>query len=482
MVEQNNNRKKRMIKTAALVLAAVLVYLTARLWYEGAFLPRWVKWEDTTSVSNWTTEDHVKVQSMLWADVDQDGEDELLVLCWKIGRFGSHRPFWEKYDPPVWSQHIFVYKYSKKSEKYRPLWMASNIGVDACNWKYDEVHHRLLIEDPDGQVTAWIWPSWGFEQIDTEISFVAVGDNLIHQNIYEYALENTEGNFDFLFSNVKKDIEEADIAIINQETILVDEEELYGDYPAFGTPVSMAESLKSAGFDVVTVANNHAYDKGMKGIDTTCSALKNQKLHPVGIQPSDEKEYKPYELLWKNGLSFAFLSYTEGTNYPLEDYPYAVHMLDDKKRVAEDIKKAADAADAVIVCVHWGTEDSPVISDSQREWTEFFRENKVDVVIGTHPHVLQDYELLVREDGEPMLVYYSLGNFMSAQQDINNVIGGMARFNMKMTMDGVIVTDGELEKLITHQASDGYTTYKLADYTEELASKHRLKPDVELIP
>jgi len=490
--------KKRIIicATAVIFIAAVVVFIIAYLWHDGLFLPKWIDWKESqieidsdTSLSLadkrvtierngeivWQNKKSVKVQDIIWQDINRDGEEELILLCWKIGRYGEHQPFWVKRDEYKWSQHIFIYSFSKKSAKVYPLWMASDIGMLAVDWKYNTKHDMLLFEDDKGTVTGWIWKTWGLVNAETELSLVAVGDNLIHKNIYEQALDR--GSFDYLYEPVKTEISAADLAIINQETILVDDSMMYSDYPQFGTPSELAEALAATGFDLVSIANNHALDKGLEGIGMTKKAVEENDMTLAGIENSTN----PYSIVYKKGISVAFLAYTEdiSNREMLLKYPGAVKMLKDDDTIIEEIAMAKEAADAVVVLVHWGDEDTRNVTDSQREWARLIADAGADAIIGSHPHVLQPMEVINSSDGKNVPVYYSLGNFMSAQTKQDNLLGDMAHIKLSFTLDGICVSENSLWPLITHQSKDGYATYFADEYTEELRASNRQNPNLE---
>ncbi|MBD5550595.1 MAG: CapA family protein [Lachnospiraceae bacterium] len=315
----------------------------------------------------------------------------------------------------------------------------------------------------------WRWGSWGFEKEDAEVSFVVFGDNLIHEPIYTYGL-NHGGNFDFLYENVKEKIAESDIAVINQETPFVKDSAEYGDYPRFGTPMQVGEAIAEAGFDVVTCATNHALDRGASGVHTTKEFFTSHDILCPGIQTEKETERKPYEIIMRKGAKFALFNYTYGLNGNAlpENCPFMVHLLENEQQVREDIKKAREEADFVLVFVHWGTENSTEIDDFQKKWADVFLDSKVDVVVGSHPHVLQPFEMLEREDGHKMLVYYSIGNFVSAQPEKSCEKGGMAEFMVVPGKNGYEIAAYNLRPLtILWQTGGGYTTILTEDNKEK---------------
>ena len=454
--------------TMALTSAAVILFL---LWNSGAFLPRWISWENSAgydasgkyklvlskkSVSVayedniiWTSPDGVKVQKALSCDADNDGQDELVLLCWKKGRYGKAKPIWVEKDERKWSQHLFVYEYTP--DEVRPKWMSSYIGLDVSDIVSNQKrapYNRLWLTDLEGRVSSWVWDSWGFTKEDSEITFVAFGDLLAHEPIYRYGLNNG-GNFDFLFENVKDVIADSDVAVINQETPLTDQPSMYSDYPRFGTPVQIGEAIADAGFHVVTCATNHALDRGAEGVGFTKDFFDSSHISCLGIQSTEEKDYQAFKVIARNGVQFALLNYTYGTNgIPVPDEnPHMVHLLDDEEKIRSDIAEAETAADFVIVFAHWGTEYEEPPDDFQKKWAQVFLDSGVDILIGTHPHVMQPYEVLTDNSGHNMLVYYSLGNFISAQPEKSCVKGGMASFGVSLTSVGYQVTEYDLKPL-----------------------------------
>jgi len=430
---------------------------------------------DENGEAFWSGEESWTVQDVLWEDVDNDNKEELLLLVWKKGRYGQAKPFWVKNDEIKQSQHIFIYDWDENKKRFDPLWMASDILVDAKNLYFDKENKNLFIEDINGKETVWKWDQWGLKESDEIIHFLAVGDNLIHFPIYKLGLE--KDSFKFLYDHIKSEIASADIACINQETPLVKTADLYGDYPSFGTPYEVADAMKQAGFDVVSCATNHSYDREMTGIDATIETFNNLGMLVTGIQGSKEKEYVAFKVLEKKEIKFAFLNYTESLNgiKMSEDYPYAVHRLKDEQQIIDDISLAKKEADFVIVFAHWGTEYEKEPDENQRKWTDLFLQSGVDVVIGTHPHVLQPYEILENKDGHKMLVYYSLGNFMSAQDKADCIVGGMANITFSLTRDGYQITDFGMDEIVTHQETEYYSVFKMDSYPNVMKNRHRLK-------
>ena len=314
-----------------------------------------------------------------------------------------------------------------------------------------------------------------------ELTILAVGDNLIHTQVIRSG-KQADGSYNFshLFAGITEELESADLAIINQETILCDESLGYSGYPKFGSPYEIGEAIHEAGFDVVLQATNHTMDKGYDGVlDTIEFWKKYDDILMVGVNETDD----PLErigLYTKNGITVAILNYTYGLNglsMP-KGKEYLVNLLTDRKQMKADIALAKKLSDFVIVCPHWGSEYVYKPTKQQDQLTQFFLEEGVDLVLGTHPHVLEPVEWVETKDGSHrMLVYYSLGNFVSNQDAMARMLGGMAKIKLIKKGDEVVIDEASIEPLVTHTYYDGgqrFTTYLLSDYNEKMASTHYL--------
>ena len=319
------------------------------------------------------------------------------------------------------------------------------------------------------------------------VEILMVGDVLLHTPVSESGRQ-PDGSYcyDSLFANVKDDTESADIAIVNQEVILGGEELGVSGYPCFNGRYEVGDAICNAGFDVVLHGTNHSLDKGKQGI-LNCLAYwrtNHSEMAVLGIHDTPAaKDAGPY-FVEKNGIRIAILNYSFGTNgiAPPEDMPYAVDYLD-KKAVAEDIALAEKEADFTVVCPHWGTEYRHDISAMQEEYCSLFLESGVDLVIGTHPHVIEPVKWLEAEDGDRMLVYYSLGNFVNATSGTgegvaDRMLGEMAKVKIERGQNGEItITAWEAIPIVSHletTAPGMITTYKLSDYSEYLANKNEI--------
>lgn len=311
-----------------------------------------------------------------------------------------------------------------------------------------------------------------------QVTLLAVGDDLIHTEVVQSGKQKDGTyNYDHLFSILKNDITAADIAIINQETILGGDDFAYSGYPTFNSPTEIGDAIRKAGFDVVLQASNHTLDKGLKGVENTIAYWKQfPEITVLGINELEEQRAK-IPIVEKNGIKIALLNYTYGLNgnkVPTGK-SYLVDLID-KPKMAEDIKKAKELADFVIVFPHWGIEYQYEASKDQLDLAQFFYDQGVDLVIGTHPHVIEPIEWIETKEDHRMLVYYSLGNYVSYQREAPRMLGGMANITITKDDGGTYISDCGITPIVTHYengpADYHYGVYKLSDYTEALASIH----------
>lgn len=265
----------------------------------------------------------------------------------------------------------------------------------------------------------------------------AIGDVLIHNTVYQDASDG-KGAYNFMpmFEPVKELLRQSDITVANQESLTGGTALGLSSYPMFNSPYEVGDALKDAGVDLVTMANNHTMDKGEKGVLSATSNWDRIGMPYTGAfrNPEDREQLRTLEA---GGITFGFLAYTYGTNgMPIPpDKPYLVNLLD-AVRMEDEIKKAKQAADVVVVSVHWGVENEPSPNSVQREWAKKLADWGADIIIGTHPHVLQTFEWLSHPEGRRTLVMYSLGNFLSAQDKLPQLIGGIGQVEVVKTVTG----------------------------------------------
>ena len=315
------------------------------------------------------------------------------------------------------------------------------------------------------------------------VTIIAVGDNLFHTAMIQ---SGEEGDYGQAYLEILPLIKNADIAFINQETLLAGKEYGFSGYPLFNTPQQVGRALSSSGFNLVNHATNHIMDKGEKAVFATMDFWDTiPELTILGIHRSGEERALPC-LIKKNNVTLGFLSYTYGTNgirVP-GDKPYLVSLIN-TEIMAEEIDAIRPLCDFLVVSMHWGEEYRHVYSKNQEILAAFLAEHSVDLVIGHHPHFVQPVEYIERPDGKNMLCFYSLGNLISAQILPPTMLGAMAYIKIKKDSStpeaGFDLVDAGAIPLVTHYEKNysNFKVYPLYAYTEELAEKH-VKKEITL--
>ncbi len=316
------------------------------------------------------------------------------------------------------------------------------------------------------------------QELFSRVSFVAVGDNLIHDTLYNQAAARTSNGYDFSYDYEKVAglIESPDVAILNQETIISTEHNV-SSYPQFNSPVEVGEEMLDIGFDVFNIATNHSVDCGEKGLISAINFWKEKNAITTGAY-LDSNDFANIPMNEVNGVRIAYLGFTESTNglsLP-SDTEVILMRAADENVLQQRIMKAKGMADVVIVNAHWGNEYTHEPTDAQKTLAQKLASWGADVIIGTHPHVIQPVEYIINNDGRKALVAYSLGNFISAQNRGARMLGGMLNFEVvKNNASGEITLENvRFSGVVTHYGYNfsNIRIYPLSDYTQELASKH----------
>lgn len=277
---------------------------------------------------------------------------------------------------------------------------------------------------------------------DYHVSLFAVGDALIHDAIYNDAKTSTIGEdgynvYDFkkMLTYIKPLASSHDLSFYNQETIIGGKNLGLSNYPMFNSPDEIGLDMLDAGFNIVNLATNHTMDKGVKGATYSANFWEKQDAYVTGSYSSLEKRNN-IEIKEKNGIKYAVLGYTYGTNgltVPA-GYEYLCNVWtvygdnayqEYKETVKQDIEKVRDKVDVLIVSMHWGNEYTHTPTWYQKDAAQFLSEQGVDIIIGTHPHVIQPIEYVGNT-----LVIYSLGNFISSQNEENTRVGMMVSLDI----------------------------------------------------
>ncbi|WP_226577946.1 CapA family protein [Halobacillus litoralis] len=260
----------------------------------------------------------------------------------------------------------------------------------------------------------------------TEASLSAIGDLLIHKEVYNDAKTSSGYNFEPMFQEVSQHLSNSDITFANSESIMGGAEIGVSTYPSFNTPFELGDTLKTNGIDIVSMSNNHTLDRGVPAIENAINQWDFLGIKKVGSYLSPE-ERDHITTIEKNDITFSFLAYTYGTNgiQTPEGKPYLVNRID-KDLIASDIERASKESDVVVVSLHFGNEYERKPSPEQKELAAFAAAEGADIILGHHPHVLQPPEWIQNKDGSQSLVFYSLGNFLSGQEQKHRRIGGIA--------------------------------------------------------
>ena len=311
------------------------------------------------------------------------------------------------------------------------------------------------------------------------VTFTAVGDNLIHGSIFRQADDRKEDgyDFDFCYERIAPYFRAHDINWINIETI-INNAIPPSNFPRFSTPGDDGHALYDANFRVFSLASNHTYDYGDDGVYETLRFWKNEMPDDIcttGIWTDDED----IPVYTYNGHRIAFLTYTLYNNQNASGNCGYVITIYEQQRIREQIALAKERADAVIVSCHWGDENHHAINDEQRNLAKSIAEWGADLIIGTHPHVVQDYTFFDTDDARRVFCIYSIGNFISGQKGMDQLVGLILQCDLVFIEDGegeerVEVRDPKLIPTITHYGR-GFTDLQvmlLSDYTREMAAKH----------
>lgn len=305
---------------------------------------------------------------------------------------------------------------------------------------------------------------------EEKLSLIMVGDALIHSTIYLDA-KQSDGSYDFkpMLQFIKPIVEDYDLKYYNQETILGGTELVLSNYPMFNSPQEVGDAFVDAGFNMVSLATNHTMDRGEQGVLNSVEYWSKQKDVVWDGQRASAEEREKVRIYKKNGIKYAFFSYTTWTN-GLETpvgKEYLNNVYSDEKAQA-DIEKVRDDVDIIIVAMHWGTEYSLGVSEEQEQIAQFLSEQGVDIIIGAHPHVVEPIEYV----GDT-LVIYSLGNFISDQLGTERLTGLMVACDITKKTEGedvsITVDNVRADLLYTkHNRAKNFRVYPYSELTNEI--------------
>lgn len=298
------------------------------------------------------------------------------------------------------------------------------------------------------------------------VDMFMVGDALVHGAInYEANDQGSSDTYDYhgMLDTLKPILEGYDLAYYNQETIIGGDDLGISSYPKFNTPQAFGDYMQELGFNMINLANNHTLDKGEQGVLNSLAYWKQQEgIHYTGCAESweDRENYQIFDI---NNIRFGFLGYTYGCNglVPPSGKEYLVNIYDDEMLI-NDLAAIRPNVDVVVVSMHWGDEYSMDVSDEQSRIAHLLADNGADIIIGSHPHVIEPVEWI-----DDTICYYSLGNLFSGQDELARQIGMMG--SLKITKS---VLGDEVDITISQSKADLLYTY--SDCSTKTCSAYKL--------
>jgi len=354
------------------------------------------------------------------------------------------------------------------------------IGLGAVLILVSVITFYLVLNKPAGESA--IENIGSPSQVDPvcRVTFAAVGDNLIHDTVYKRAATADGYDFRRYYNGTKDEIAKADVAYVNFETIAAGVEVggLSG-YPMFNGPTEIIDAIYETGFDWISTASNHSLDRGEAGVRAELEYIKKfPDLVQTGMAASQEEADTP-TVVDVNGVRIGLETFTYGLNGLVvpAGKDYMVNIIDDDL-IRTKVEKLNAVSDVQIVSMHWGVEYATYQNAEQERLAKLLADLGVDVVVGEHPHVIQPVEWVDGLNGQKTLVIYSLGNYLSSQDEPMRMLGLMAKWQVDFNTEDKSVSVSEIElwptvTFITKGFGD-FNTMFLKDYTNEIALQHTL--------
>lgn len=324
----------------------------------------------------------------------------------------------------------------------------------------------------------------------TTIKFIAGGDALVHSAVRASGLQ-TDGtyNFDAQFDLIRDILVQYDLKFYNQESMINGTtnylEKKTGLY--FNTPTAYGDAALKAGFNLVSLANNHSMDTGVQGVLGSVAYWKKQpNIIFDGLADSVEMRNDYSHLIGTiNNITYGFLAYTTHTNgNPIpKDKPYLVKVYHEAE-VAQDIEKLRPQVDVLIVSMHWGNEYISEPNQQEKEIAQFLANQKVDIIIGNHAHCIQPIDKIGKT-----IVFYSLGNLMSNQGLLT--VTNPSRYGQKVTIGALgfltitktVYPDNTTEIVIDNVGAElTYTYSSTPGRNEDPNRKYKIIPFSKIKP
>ena len=350
--------------------------------------------------------------------------------------------------------------------------------IGFCGWIYKDYLFKKVVVNQEAEKKEIVVK----KPKHYEARLFMVGDALIHSSVFQAARMN-DGSYDFkpMLELIKPISSKYDLVYYNQETILGGPELGYSNYPRFNSPYEVGDAFLDAGFNMVSLATNHTMDKGEAGVLNSVNYWKSKQdkvVYSGQWSSFEEREEDINKIYEKNGIKYAFFSYTTWTN-GLETprgKEYLNNVYSDSL-AASDIQKVRDKVDVVIVAMHWGNEYWLGTSSDQERIAQFLSEQGVDIIIGAHPHVVEPVEYI--NNGKTYVIY-SLGNFISDQEGNERLTGLMMTLKITKDIDlednvTISVVEPKAELIYTKVYYNGRRNFKVYPYpqlTDSLLANH----------
>lgn len=357
----------------------------------------------------------------------------------------------------------------KKSFKIISLLLAVLFAVCGCGEKVEEQSVPAMAKVE--------------QKSEVRLTFMGCGDNITYVGNVIEARENAvsggrEHNFKPTYEYVLPKIENADIAFINQETVMAGDGYPITYYPTFNSPQDLGYDVVEMGYDVVNIATNHMLDMGSNGLLKTIEFWKNMDILMIGGYETQE-DFETVRIYEEQGIKIAFLSFNYGTNgIPLSSSSdIKIPYIEDEDIISQ-IESAKQKADMVFVSMHWGDEGAFKPNNEQKRVAQLIADCGADAIIGHHPHVIQPVQWLTGKEGNKTLCVYSLGNFVAEQAYDYNMVGGIIEFEIvKNGNEKPYIENPVFTPTVYHFEKNfrNNKVYYLQDYTEQLVQKHAVK-------
>ena len=326
---------------------------------------------------------------------------------------------------------------------FTSLFAQDSLVVETDSLSNNNLVDSLVVEKTDSSFVISKQDSLAGMFVDSSVTFLFMGDIMGHDAQIESAYDSIKGIYDYhsVFAHVKPIISKADFAIANLEVTLAGPP--FKGYPQFSSPDVLAAACRDNGVDAFVTANNHSCDRGKSGIIRTLNVLDSLGIEHTGTfrDPAD-RDTMDLLIFEKNGIRVGLLNYTYGTNGLTIPEPTIVNKIDNSTILADIEKSKKQNLDKLIVMVHWGLEYETDPNQKQLAIADLLFENGVDIIIGSHPHVLQPMAYNKGDSLSPeKLVVYSLGNYVSNQRTQPRDGGAMVEFTLTKSGDVTSVTN-----------------------------------------